>query len=251
MQLPPHVHPRLPTIRFRLALLVLSCVLPAAIVSAFLIYDHYRVERASLLGEAMATARSMVAVVDRDFDTVVTALTALSVSDDIDEAEMAEFGRQAANVHAILPITEIVLYEAQSGRQLMNTAQEAQAKPVAAPANTALLREVLRTTQPVVTGLTRGSAGQTITVGVPVVRNGAVRYVLAAQVLPESLNAILRDQQVPATWRATILDAGLRIVARNVDTERYRGTLPDAGLVERMRRQVEDTFDGATVDGNR
>jgi signal transduction histidine kinase/ActR/RegA family two-component response regulator len=250
VQPPPHVHPRLPTIRFRLALLVLSCVLPAAIVSAFLIYDHYRVERASLLGEAMATTRSMVAVVDRDFDTVVTALTALSVSDDIDEAEMAEFRRQAINVHAILPITEIVLYEAQSGRQLMNTAQEAQAKPAAA-GNAALLREVLRTTQPVVTGLTRGSAGQTITVGVPVVRNGAVRYVLAAQVLPESLNAILRDQQVPATWRATILDADLRIVARNVDTERYRGTLPDAGLVERMRRQVEDTFDGATVDGNR
>jgi signal transduction histidine kinase/ActR/RegA family two-component response regulator len=250
VQPPPHVHPRLPTIRFRLALLVLSCVLPAAIVSAFLIYDHYRVERASLLGEAMATARSMVAVVDRDFDTVVTALTALSVSDDIDEADMAEFRRQAANVHAILPITEIVLYDTPNGRQLMNTAQAAQANPAAAPGNAALLREVLRTTQPVVTGLTRTGTGQTITVGVPVMRDRAVRYVLAAQVLPESLNAILRDQQVPATWRAAILDADLRIVARNIDTERYRGTLPAADVVRRMRHQLEDTFDGATVDGN-
>ncbi|QBE62703.1 hybrid sensor histidine kinase/response regulator [Pseudoduganella lutea] len=248
-QLPPHVHPRLPTIRFRLALLVLSCVLPAAIVSAFLIYDHYRVERASLLGEAMATARSMVAVVDRDFDTVVTALSALSVSDDVDAADIAEFRRQATNVHAILPITEIVLYDAPTRRQLMNTATG----PVSvAPGNAALLRDVMRTGQPVVTGLTRdGAGGQTITVGVPVVREGAVRYVLAAQVLPAALGAILRDQQVPASWRASILDGDLRIVARNVDIERYRGTLPAPDLVERMRRQLEDTFDGSTVDGNR
>ncbi len=245
--LPPHVHPRLPTIRFRLALLVLSCVLPAAIVSAFLIYDHYRVERASLLGEAMATARSMVSVVDRDFDTVITALSALSVTDDIDDAELAEFHRQATNVHAILPITEIVLYDAATRRQLMNTA------PLPGPAgagNATLLRDVMRTGQPVVSGLTRdGARGQTITVGVPVKRDGAVRYVLAAQVLPAALGAILRDQQVPSSWRASILDGDLRIVARNVDIERYRGTLPAPDLVERMRRQLEDTFDGSTVDG--
>jgi signal transduction histidine kinase/ActR/RegA family two-component response regulator len=248
-QLPPHVHPRLPTIRFRLALLVLSCVLPAAIVSAFLIYDHYRVERASLLGEAMATARSMVSVVDRDFDTVITALSALSVSDDIDEADMAEFRRQAVNVHAILPITEIVLYDARTQAPLMNTA----AGPArASPGSAALLRDVMRTSQPVVTGLAQaGAGGQTITVGVPVVRDRAVRYVLAAQVLPEALGAILRDQQVPATWRASILDGGLRIVARNVDIERYRGTLPAADLAGRMRRQLEDTFEGSTVDGQR
>ncbi|GGY64426.1 hybrid sensor histidine kinase/response regulator [Pseudoduganella albidiflava] len=245
-QLPPHVHPRLPTIRFRLALLVFSCVLPAAIVSAFLIYDHYRVERASLLGEAMATARSMVSVVDRDFDTVITALSALSVSDDIDETDLAEFRRQATNVHAILPITEIVLYDAPSRRQLMNTAGPLAAGPV----NPGLLRDVMRTAQPVVTGLTiDGAKGQTITVGVPVMRGGAVRYVLAAQVLPAALGAILRDQQIPATWRASILDGDLRIVARNVDIERYRGTLPAPDLVERMRRQLEDTFEGSTVDG--
>ncbi|TWI65372.1 signal transduction histidine kinase [Pseudoduganella lurida] len=245
-QPPVHVHPRLPTIRFRLVLLVLSCVLPAAIVSAFLIYDHYRVERASLLGEAMATARSMVAVVDRDFDTVTTALRTLSVSDALDLPDRSNFRRQAANVHAILPITEVVLYDPITHQQLMNTTV---GTPLPDPGNAELLREVLRTGQPVVTGTVRNARGNgSITVAVPVLRDGVVRYVLAAEVLPAALSTILTDQKIPEHWRAAILDADYRIVARNVDIARYRGRLPEADVIARMRARPEDTFDGTTVD---
>ncbi|WP_158206811.1 hybrid sensor histidine kinase/response regulator [Pseudoduganella flava] len=246
-QPPVHVHPRLPTIRFRLALLVLSCVLPAAIVSAFLIYDHYRVERASLLGEAMATARSMVSVVDRDFETIVTALRTLATSDDIGDADLAEFRRQAADLHAILPITEVILYDAATRRQLMNTVRD----PLPAePGDEKLLHDVTLRTQPAVTGMTRGVGGNaTITVAIPVVRDGVVRYVLAAQVLPAALGGILTEQKIPNSWRAAILDGDLRIVARNVDIDRHLGTRPAAEVVQRMHRQPEDTFDGTTVDG--
>ncbi|WP_170299910.1 hybrid sensor histidine kinase/response regulator [Pseudoduganella buxea] len=238
---------RLPTIRFRLALLVLSCVLPAAIVSAFLIYDHYRVERASLLGEAMATARSMMSIVDRDFDTVITALRTLSVSDDLEEHDLAEFRRQASNVHAILPITEIVLYDPATRRQLLNTAA-APASPLD-PGNPELLQHVVRTAQPMVSGMYRGAGGAaTITVAVPVLRDGAVRFILAAQVRPAALNPILAEQKIPASWRAAILDPGIRIVARNRDIEQFRGQLPRPEVVARVRQQPEDTFESLTVD---
>ncbi|WUR14584.1 ATP-binding protein [[Empedobacter] haloabium] len=235
---------RLPTIRFRLALLVLSCVLPAAIVSGFLIYDHYRVERSSLLAEAMSTARSMVSVVDRDFDTVVTALRTLSISDDIDSADHAEFRRQASNVHAILPITEIVLYAPASGRQLMNTAAAGQGVGPAA-----LLRQVVRMRQPGVSSLYRAANGaMTITVAVPILRDGAVRYVLAAQVMPSALNGILTDQKIPDSWRAAILDSDAAIVARNLQIEQFQGRQPRPEVVARVRQQLEDTFDSLTVD---
>ena len=239
---------RLPTIRFRLALLVLSCVLPAAIVSAFLIYDHYRVERSSLLTEAMSTARSMVSVVDRDFDTVVTALRTLSVSNDIDMADRTEFGRQAANVHAILPITEIALYDPATHDQLMSTSPRGIAID-REPGNSGLLRQVVRTAQPAVSGMYRGAGGAaTITVAVPVVRDGAVRYILAAQVMPSALNAILTEQKIPDRWRAAILDSGSFIVARNRQIELFQGRQPRPEVVAHLREQLEDTFDSLTVD---
>src|SRR5450830_1449065 len=231
---------RLPTIRFRL-------VLPAAIVSAFLIYDHYRVERASLLGEAMATARSMMSIVDRDFDTVITALRTLSVSDDIGAEDLAEFRRQATNVHAILPITEIVLYDPATRRQLLNTA--AGADGPLDPGNPELLERVMHTAQPMVSGMYRGAGGAaTITVAVPVLRDGAVRFILAAQVRPAALNPILAEQKIPANWRAAILDTGTRIVARNHGIERFQGQLPRPEVVARVRQQPEDTFETLTVE---
>jgi len=239
---------RLPTIRFRLALLVLSCVLPAAIVSAFLIYDHYRVERSSLLTEAMSTARSMVSVVDRDFDTVVTALRTLSVSNDIDMADRTEFRRQAANVHAILPITEIALYDPATHQQLISTAAQG-IRIDREPGNSGLLRQVVRTMQPAVSGMYRAPDGAaTITVAVPVLRDGAVRYILAAQVMPSALNAILTEQKIPDSWRAAILDSGTFIVARNRQIELFQGRQPRPEVVARVRDQLEDTFDAQTVD---
>ena len=239
---------RLPTIRFRLALLVLSCVLPAAIVSAFLIYDHYRVERSSLLTEAMSTARSMVSVVDRDFDTVVTALRTLSVSNDIDMADRGEFRRQAANVHAILPITEIALYDPATHGQLMSTSPHGIAVD-REPGNSNLLRQVVRTAQPAVSGMYRAAGGAaTITVAVPVLRDGEVRYILAAQVMPAALNAILTEQKIPDSWRAAILDSGSFIVARNRQIELFQGRQPRPEVVSRVHDKLEDTFDSLTVD---
>ncbi len=45
-----------------------------------------------------------------------------------------------------------------------------------------------------------------ITVDVPVVRDGRVRYVLSMSVLPEALNGILLEQQLPPDWLASIVD---------------------------------------------
>ncbi|UGQ47434.1 hybrid sensor histidine kinase/response regulator [Massilia endophytica] len=239
---------RLPSIRFRLALLVMSCVLPAAVVSAFLIYDHYRVERTGMLTEAMGTARSMVSVVDRDFDTVITALRALSVSDDIEPSRLAEFQRQADNVHAILPITGITLYDPRTRRELMSTAASHGELRFEA-ANAALLDQVQGDGLPAISGLYRTAAGAAaITVAVPVLREGVARYVLAGQVQPSALGAILFDQKMPDTWRGGILDADGRVVARTHMIERLQGKPVPAHIMQRVVAKPEDMFESETMD---
>jgi signal transduction histidine kinase/ActR/RegA family two-component response regulator len=239
---------RLPSIRFRLALLVMSCVLPAAVVSAFLIYDHYRVERAGMLTEAMGTVRSMVSVVDRDFDTVITALRTLSVSDDIEPSKLAEFQRQAENVHAFLPITAIGLYDPRTRRQLASTAASADELQLEA-ANAALLDQVQRDSLPAISGIYRTAAGAAaITVAVPVLREGVVRYVLAGRVQPSALSAILSDQKMPDTWRGGILDADGRVVARTHMIERLQGKPVADHIMQRVVAKPEDMFESVTMD---
>ncbi|HEV7815962.1 MAG TPA: ATP-binding protein [Janthinobacterium sp.] len=241
---------RLPSIRFRLAMLVFACVLPAALVSAYLIYDHYQVERTLLLGEALSTARSMVAVVDRDFDTVTTSLRTLSTSNDIELYDLSEFQAQATNVHAILPITDISLLEPASGRQLMNTVTHA-GETAQGDDDPNLVQRVLRGGQPVVSDLYQPASGAApfVTIGVPVFRHGVIARVLTAGLQPQTLVSILSDQKLPDTWRATIMDSRGTVVARNRDMRTYLGKQAGAGLMQRLKLAQEDHVDTRTLDG--
>ena len=234
-------------------MLVCACVLPAALVSAYLIYDHYQVERALLLNEALSTSRSMVAVVDRDFDTVITALRTLSASDDIDLSgnnDLAEFKRQAMQVHAILPVADIGLADPASGRQLMNTIV-ADGQPLPPPADPALVARVAQQGQALVSDLHPAGPGAApfITVAVPVYRGGRLVRVLTARVPPATLTAILTEQQLPPAWRASITDTTGVVAARNRDIATYLGHQVNPGMRRQMARRVEGRFDNVTLDG--
>jgi len=244
---------RLPSIHKLLAMLVCACILPAALVSAYLIYDHYQVERALLLNEAVSTSRSMVAVVDRDFDTVITALRTLSASNDIDTdpaGDLSEFKRQAMQVHAILPVTDIGLTDPASGRQLMNTTINA-GQPLPPQPDPELVARVAQQGQALVSDLHPPSAGGTgfITVAVPVYRGGVLVRVLTARVPPSTLSGILTEQQLPVLWRASISDTSATIVARNRDSGNFIGQQVGPTMRAQLARRAEGRFDNVTLDG--
>jgi signal transduction histidine kinase len=229
-------------------MLVCACVLPAALVSAYLIYDHYQVERTLLLGEALSTTRSMVAVVDRDFDTVTTSLRTLSTSNDIELDDLGEFRRQADSVHAILPVDDIGLVDPVSGRQLMNTAATG-TRPAAA--DPGLMRRVMSGGQPVISDLYTPASGEApvITIGVPVFRHGLITRILTADLPPSTLSTILREQKLPSNWRASIMDSRGVIVARNRGIETYLGKTAPAVLLRRLLTTPEGHLDTTTLDG--
>lgn len=68
-------------------------------------------------------------------------------------------------------------------------------------------------------------------VRVPVVRDGAVRYVLTAVVRPEAIADVLARQSIPEGWAVSIFDAGNTRVARSREDERYRGLPPSESLL--------------------
>ncbi len=239
---------RLPSILYRLAILVVACVLPAGAVSAYLIYDHYQVERALLLGEALSTTRSMMAVVDRDFDTVTTALRTLAASSDM-ERDLDAFKLQAMNVHAILPIADLALVDPLSGRQLLNT-MASSARQAPFQTDPALLARVLKQGQPAVSDLYLPPGGRPfVTIGVPVFRRGVIARVLTATIEPGSLANVLTEQKLSTKWRVSITDSQGAIVARNTDIAHYLGIKVHDDLYRRMQGQPEGHLDTHSLDG--
>jgi len=86
-------------------------------------------------------------------------------------------------------------------------------------------------------------------VSVPVVRDGQMKYVLAAGFSTVRLSALLSQQELPADAIATILDGNQVIVARTRDLEKYLGTRAGASLATQARQNREAIWRGVTRDG--
>jgi hypothetical protein len=84
---------RVSTIRSRLAWLVIACVIPAALMAAALISYSYQRERSRLVRDAIATARALTSVLDRELAGVQSALFALATSPDLLTNDFSAFYR--------------------------------------------------------------------------------------------------------------------------------------------------------------
>src|SRR5512147_2498598 len=115
----PRVTPRR-TIRFWLNCLVIACIVPALIVTTFIIYQSFNQERAGLERDTVGTARALSQAVDAELAGVRSALIVLSRSSNLASGDLAGFYAQAQQVVRTLNIDNIVLSEVR-GQQLINT----------------------------------------------------------------------------------------------------------------------------------
>jgi hypothetical protein len=78
-----------PSIRFKLMLLVLACIVPAALLAALLIHYDYGLSYDNFTRSAMATARANAMEVDKELAVVESALVGLSTSPGLTPATCA------------------------------------------------------------------------------------------------------------------------------------------------------------------
>ena len=83
------------TIRFWLTCLVIGCVLPATLGSAFLFTISYRQQQAILERNTIATARALMQAIDAELFGVQSALQVLAASQRLASGDLASFYRQA------------------------------------------------------------------------------------------------------------------------------------------------------------
>jgi diguanylate cyclase (GGDEF)-like protein len=239
---------RFPTIRSRLVLLVVACVIPASLLCVAIIFYDYQRDRARLVRDAIATARALKSAMDRDLSGVQSALFALATSPHLDAGDLRAFQGQAREVLPNLIASNIVLVDAR-GQQRVNTLRPF-GEPL--PSIKGLQQQrIFETGRPVITDLFPGplTGRPTLSIGVPVRRGDAVVYSLGAGIAPERLSLILTEQRLPPDWRAAIVDGTGTIVARTHEMQRFLGKKAAPELLERLAKISEDSLEATTVEG--
>ncbi|TAK78561.1 MAG: response regulator [Aquabacterium sp.] len=236
-------------IRFSLALLVIACTLPGALMSSAFIVSDYQRQREHIVAGAVSTVRSLAFALDKDLTGTVASLQVLSTAPSLLDGDLPTFHARAKAVLAFQNVTNFVLLDAQ-GRQLLNTL-----KPMGAPlpvkGGPPELLRVFGSDQAVITDLFQGPvAGKPIlALAVPVHRHGRAVYAMAAGVLPERMNSLLRSQRLPPGWIGAILDSRGRLVARTHEPERFVGKPAVPDLVRAAASEGEGRLETVTLEG--
>lgn len=234
----------------RLAFIFAASVVPAALLALLLIgYDYYDRERDRLARDSMVTARALLAAVDTELSSVKAALLALATSPHLFSGDLGAFHAQAQAALKDQAFANIVLIE-DGGRQVVNTLRRfGEALP--AQGNPPELQRIFEKGEPVITDLFVGPVVRKpyVAVGVPVRREGKVRYSLNGGVDPQRLTALLGERRLPPDWIAAVFDAQGTIVARTHDAERLVGQKGSPALVGRMKEVREDSLESHTLEG--
>ncbi len=235
------------TLRRRLFLLVMSLVVPAILASASAAYVAWFGERSQAERTLQSTARAVALMVDHRFAGIIKLLYALATSPYLTDGNLAAFQQQALDALHEEDIWVMLLTP--SAQQLVNTLRPF-GTPLPAHPFPENVQNVIEHRQPVISNLFFGpiSNQYTISVHIPVIRNGKVIYVLVMGLLPIVLERVLRDQLLPESWGLTIFDHRNIIAARTRSPERYVGQpvsfelnqqleVHDHGLLEHRNRE--------------
>ncbi|ROZ62733.1 PAS domain S-box protein [Ramlibacter sp. WS9] len=230
-------------------MLVLACAIPAVLAAILLIAYNFQREKAHALEQAHELAQSAVNAVDRDFASTQSALYALGTSDLLEKGDLAGFQQRASRVLQNLKAHDIVL-TAPSGQQLVNT-RVPFGSPLPVVGQPVRVKGLFDADRPVVTDLFYGKALKTHLFGiaVPVSDGTRVTHALAAGVMPETVAAMLRQQNLPRDWIAAVFDSSGTIVARSHQMDEFVGKKASPGLRERLQAETHGTLDTVTLEG--
>jgi diguanylate cyclase (GGDEF)-like protein len=238
-----------PSIGSSLALLVAACILPAALVSAYVIVADYRAQRAQLLLGTVVTARALTSTLDRDLASLESALHVLAASPLLAADDLEGFYRQAKDVVGSQNANNYVLTDSQ-GSQIINTMHPFGAPLPKRPASD-FERRVYASDRTTVSGMFPGSIThlRVIAVGVPVHRKGKTMYALNVGIAAERVAALLQGRRLPAGWVASVFDSKGILIARTRDMNQFVGRKVSPIVQQAAQEHPEGTVETLGLDG--
>jgi len=200
--------------------------------------------------DTIARARAMTQAVDGQLFIARATAQTLAASRVLRRGDFKEFHQLARDVLASTRVGMNVVVSDPSGQQILNTLRELGA-PLPQHGNPEVLRQVLITARPVVSGLYLGGALRkpVMSVDVPVLVGGKVAYVLSVGLLPSDLNGILVAQHFSPDLVAAVFDPEGTIVARTHSPEKFVGQKGTAEYIQQIRQAPEGGMRTITREG--
>ena len=240
---------RRPTLRFRLACLVLACVLPVCVIAGLVVYYSYQYKRDLLEKRVLETTRALSMVVDQQLATMQASTTALATSPSLVSGDLAAFDRQAQTVLHDYPGAIFTLADA-TGQQLVNTFVPF-GTPLPKRTKLDLVERVFETGKPLIVNLFKANllAVPIVGVEVPVIRDGRIVYDLALVLPANRFDEVFSQRSVPPEWIVTIQDANRVLVARSRFPERYVGVSSQPAAMKLMGEADEGSYEYRSQEG--
>jgi diguanylate cyclase (GGDEF)-like protein len=235
--------------RYRLAWLVVSCVLPMLALVALIVVNQYRHERDQLIQKSIFTVRAMAQTVDKDMNSVKVGLHALASSHHLQSGNLAAFHHQAKELLDELNASNVYLADA-SGQLLLHT-HHPFGERLPTTGNLAIVQKVFASGTSTVSDMFVGAVVKRplVAVVVPVRKNNKVVYALSATIHPDRLSKILINQGLPEDWIVAIYDGSGKFIARSQGIDQLLGKKGSPGILKKIAGSQEGSLENRTVDG--
>jgi hypothetical protein len=231
-------------------LFVLVTTVPLALFAAVLIGASWRQQEEMVDRQNMEVARAISVAVDLEVERTIGALTVLStfLQDTVEGGDLRAFYDVSKRL-APEQDWESIRLVAPSGAVTLAT-NVPFGEPVTLT-DESWVREAVTTRQPVVSSVRKAADLESwvVSVGVPVVRAGSVRFVLGARIRAREFGDILRRQSIPSGGVVTLTDRALAIVTRTMNEENLVGRPPTPEFAERARSAAEGAWRSTTREG--
>ena len=179
-------------LRRYLFLLVIAGVLPLATLCGAGLLALYAQQRSETLQHGRDLSRALATAVDAQLQSSIAALTVMATSPLLERGDLAAFHSQALRaLEARKPQWAAVHLTSPEGMRLVDTGLGF-GSTLPSVVEVESHDKAVRTAAPVVGSLARGIHDYAIALRVPVIREGHVRYVVNAVVLPAAVLEIFQ-----------------------------------------------------------
>jgi signal transduction histidine kinase len=210
-------------LRSHLVALVLAALVPVLAFTAFVMRENARLQLAATERGMRETVSAVARTVDKELETAITALEAIGQSEHLDTGNLRAFYALCERVMRQQGWVNILLFEP-DGRALMQTSI-----PLGTPRPPTrrpdLFDQMRADRRAVISNVFDGALTRNIVaVYVPVIRDGAVRWVVAVGLRASDFGDLLRAQKFAPDAIAVLQDREQVIIARTQAEEEMVGT---------------------------
>src|SRR4051794_14358538 len=218
-------------------------------LAAIPVWEFARAEKQQNEQRAQAAAEQIIADVDQELARLQAAGQALASSAALRAGNYQRFQQRAAEITKSLPRPESydIVVRDLTGQQVVNT-RVPWGKPLPKGMLAEIDQQVIETKKPYASDLFSGSTASqpVLNVRIPVLADEAGTHVLSIAFEPAYLIELLRKQNLPLGWTATVLDRNNRVIAKSKPDRLLGATLPRAD-----EAPWEGLWSGPSLDDNR